>query len=145
MKLAFLLFLNVLLLSCNNNDSGIIPEIKQIIRGKYKQMRTTLKNGDPDYVLKMHTEDATLFLQNGTEITGISKLRQFYEKVAATHIDIKSLPTSIELLSENMVYEVGTFTSTSKTGSQNTAKYINIWKRVDGDWKIYKAIDQAKS
>lgn len=144
MKLAFLLFLNVLLLSCNNNDSGIIPEIKQIIRGKYKQMRTTLKNGDPDYVLKMHTEDATLFLQNGTEITGISKLRQFYEKVAATHIDIKSLPTSIELLSENMVYEVGTFTSTSKTGSQNTAKYINIWKRVDGDWKIYKAIDQAK-
>lgn len=144
MKLVLILFSGLMLLSCNKNDSEIIPEIEQIIREKYEHVRTTLKNGDPDYVLKMHTEDATLFLQNGKEVAGMSELRPFYEKVAATRLDIKSIPTSIEVLSENVVYEVGTFVSTSKTGSQNAAKYINIWKRVDGDWKIYKAIDQAK-
>ena len=144
MKPAFLLFLYVSLLSCNTNDSCSITCVKQIIREKYKQVRTTLKNGDPDYVLKIHTADATLFLQNGKEVAGISELRPFYEKVAATQIDIESIPTSIEWLSENTVCEIGTFTSTSKTGSRNAAKYINIWKRVDGDWKIYKAIDQAK-
>ena len=53
-------------------------------------------------------------------------------------------PTSVEQLAGDIVYEVGIFTSTSKTGTQNTAKYINIWKKIDGDWRIYKAIDQAK-
>jgi ketosteroid isomerase-like protein len=107
-------------------------------------MRTTLKSGDPNYVLKMHTKDAILFLQNGTEVVGITALKPFYEKVASTGIDIKSKPTTIELISENVAFEVGVFTSTSKTGIQNSAKYINIWKRVEGDWKIFKAIDQAK-
>jgi hypothetical protein len=43
-----------------------------------------------------------------------------------------------------VAFEVGTFIGTSKTGIQNSAKYVNIWKKIDGDWKLYKAIDQAK-
>ena len=116
----------------------------QIITEKYENMRTTLKSGDPDYVLNMHTKDAILFMQNGKEVVGIEELRPFYEKVATTGIDINSTPTSIEFLSEDVVYEVGIFTTTSIAGIQNSAKYINIWKRVEGDWKIFKAIDQAK-
>lgn len=119
-------------------------EIRQIIIKKYEIMRTTLKSGDPTYVLNMHTQDAILFQQNGKEVVGIVALKLFYEKIATMSIDIKSIPTSVELLTEDIVYEVGTFTSTSKTGMQNSAKYINIWKKIDGDWKIYKAIDQAK-
>ncbi len=107
-------------------------------------MRVTLKNGDPTYVLNMHAHDAILFKQSGKEVVGIAALKPFYEEIASLSIDIKSMPTSVELLTEDMVYEVGTFTSTSKTGRQNSAKYINIWRKVDGDWKIYKAIDQAK-
>lgn len=125
--------------SCNSNDN-----IKQIIIKKYEKVRTTLNIGDPNYVLEMHSKDAILFLQNGTEIVGITALKPFYEKVALTGIDIASKSTSVELLSENVAYEVGTFTSTSKSGAKNSAKYINIWKKIDGDWKLYKAIDQAK-
>lgn len=119
-------------------------EIKQIIIKKYEKIRTTLKNGDPTYVLNMHTNDATLFQQNGKEVVGIVALKPFYERIATMGLDINSLPTSIELLTDDIVYEVGIFTSTSKSGVQNSAKYINIWKKIDGDWKIYKAIDQAK-
>lgn len=125
--------------SSNAND-----EIKQIIIKKYEKMRTTIKNGDPGFVLEMHAKDAVLFLQNGKEVVGINALKPFYEKVASTGVDLKSTPTTIELLSENVALEVGVFTSTSKTGTHNAAKYINIWKKIDGDWKLYKAIDQAK-
>ena len=31
-----------------------------------------------------------------------------------------------------------------KRGIQNSARYINIWKKTDGDWKLFKAIDLAK-
>ncbi|PZR07143.1 MAG: hypothetical protein DI539_23980 [Flavobacterium psychrophilum] len=119
-------------------------EIKQIIIRKYEQMRATLKSGDPSYVLNMHTQDATLYQQNGKEVVGMVALKPFYEKIATMGIDIKSTPTTVEVLTADIVYEVGTFTSTTKTGIQNSAKYINIWKKVNGDWKIYKAIDQSK-
>lgn len=118
--------------------------MKQIIIGKYENVRTTLKGGDPNYVLNMHSKDAILFLPNGQEVVGIVALKPFYEKVASTGIDIKSTPTTVELISENVAFEVGTYTSTSKTGIQNSAKYMNIWKNIDGNWKLYKAIDQAK-
>ena len=60
-------------------------------------MRVTLKSGDPNYVLDMHAEDAILFSPNRKEVVGIVELRPFYKQVATTGIDIKSIPTSIEL------------------------------------------------
>lgn len=144
MKLILFFCLGIILSSCDNKSTVSKEEIEQIIIKKCENMRTSLKNGDPNYVLNMHANDAILFTQNGKEVKGIIELRPFYEKVAATGVDIKSSPTAIEFLSEDMVYEVGTFTSTSKTGIENSAKYINIWKSVKGDWKIVKAIDHAK-
>ena len=146
MKKALFLFLCsvIVLSSCNEKSTISNNEIKQIIVEKYEKMRTTLKRGNANYVLNMHSKDAILFLRNGTEVVGISSLKPFYEKVASTGIDIKSTPTTVELISENVAFEVGVFISTSKTGIQNSAKYINIWKNVDGDWKLYKAIDQSK-
>lgn len=139
-----LICFGILLSSCDKKSTNSKEEIKQIIIEKYEKMRTTLKSGDPNYVLNMHAQDAILFLPNGKEVVGITALKPFYEKVATTGIDIKSLPTSVELLADDVAFEVGIFTSTSKTGIKNAAKYINIWKKIDGDWKIYKAIDQAK-
>lgn len=146
MKSILLLIIGSIFLSSSHTIKRVNSEdeIRQIIIKKYEIMRTTLKSGDPTYVLNMHTQDAILFQQNGKEVAGIVALKLFYEKIATMSIDIKSIPTSVELLTEDIVYEVGTFTSTSKTGMQNSAKYINIWKKIDGDWKIYKAIDQAK-
>lgn len=144
MKLIIFLFSGLFLLSCNKENKNFNNEIKQIIIEKYEKVRTTLKSGDPTFVVDMHTKDAILFLQNGKEVIGITELKPFYEKVAITGIDIKSYPTTVEQMSEEIAFEVGIFTSTSKTGSKNSAKYINIWKKIDGDWKLYKAIDQAK-
>lgn len=124
-------YLITLITSCNTKAQNSKNDIvKQIIIQKYEKMRTTLKSGDPNYVLEMHSEDAILFLPNGTEVVGINALKPFYEKVAITGIDIESTPTSVELLSENIAFEVGIFTSTTKTNKKNSAKYINIWKKL---------------
>jgi ketosteroid isomerase-like protein len=130
--------------SCIEKHKNSSAGITQLIIEKYEIMRTSLKNGDAKYVLKMHTQDAILFLPNGKEVVGMIALSPFYKEVAATGIDISSKPTTIELLTDDVAFEVGTFTSTSKKGIQHSSKYINIWKKVDGEWRIYKAIDQAE-
>lgn len=138
------LIIGICLSSCTRKSISSNDEIKQIIIEKYKNVRSSLKGGNPNYVINMHTQDAVQFLQNGKELVGIVELRAFYERIATMGIDIKSVPTTIELLTNDVAFEVGTFTSTSKTGMLNSAKYIIIWKKINNEWKIYKAIDQAK-
>lgn len=139
-----LLILSITLLSFIKKDDSSSDKIKQIIIEKYKIMRISLKNGDPNYVLNMHTDDAILFQQNGNEVSGKVALKIFYIRIAAMGIDIESTPTSVELFSDSVAFEVGVFSSTTKAGIKSSAKYINVWKKVKGDWKIAKAIDQAK-
>ena len=141
-KLCILFFLALVVVSCNRAITN--DELKAIFIEKTKITRTTLKNGDPSSVINMHTDDAIQFMPDGTEIVGKEALKILYKNVAASGVDIESIPTTVEKLSNDIAMEVGIFTSTTTTGKQNKGKYILIWKKVDNDWKIYKAIDQAK-
>jgi ketosteroid isomerase-like protein len=144
LKLFFIMYLALSFVGCTKKNALTNEDIKQIIIKMNENVRTTLRNGDPNYVLNMHTQDAIQFLPNGTEVVGIAALTSFYEKIASLSIDIKSTTISIERLTDDTVFEVGTFTSTLKSGIQNSGKYIIIWKKIGENWKIYKAIDQAK-
>jgi ketosteroid isomerase-like protein len=130
--------------SCDSPHKINNDELKQIIIDKYKMITTTLQNGDETYVVNMHTDDAVLFKADGLEVVGIIALREFYKQVAASHVTINSNPISVEKLSEDIAFEFGTFNSTTTKGKKNSAKYMNIWKRVGKDWKILKAIDHSK-
>jgi ketosteroid isomerase-like protein len=129
---------------CTKKNVVTNDDIKQIIIKTNENVRATLKNGDPNYVLSIHAQDAIQFLPNGTEVVGIAALRTFYEKIAPMGIDIKSTTISVEKLTDDTAFEVGTFISTLKSGIQSKGKYIIIWKKIGENWRIYKAIDQAK-
>jgi uncharacterized protein (TIGR02246 family) len=146
MKLKLLLLIGLIAssTSCISNRKITKEELKNLIINKYEKMRTTIQNGDPTFVIKMHTDDAVLFKADGTETKGIKELSILYNQVAASGIIIKSTPITIEKLSDDTAFEVGVFTSTTKNGKTNSSKYIIVWKKVDEDWKIYKSIDQAK-
>ncbi|CAN5329233.1 hypothetical protein BH10BAC4_BH10BAC4_06870 [soil metagenome] len=137
-----LFFLVLVIISCNTEITN--DELKAIIIKNDEIIRTTLKNGDPSFVINMHTDDAIQFMPDGTEIAGKDRLREFYNRVATSRVDIESIPTTVEILSSDIAMEVGIFISTTITGEKNKGKYVLIWKKVDSDWKIYKAIDQAK-
>ena len=74
MKSMLILFVcsSTFLLSCNKKSVNSNDAIRQIIIKKYEKVRATLKNGDPNYVLNMHSKDAVLFLKNGTQVDGIA-------------------------------------------------------------------------
>jgi ketosteroid isomerase-like protein len=129
---------------CTKKNTMTNDDIKQIIIKTNENVRMTLKNGDPNFVISIHAQDAIQFLSNGTEVVGIQALRTFYEKIATMGIDIKSTTITVEKLTDDTVFEVGTFISTLKSGIQSKGKYIIIWKKIGESWKIYKAIDQAK-
>ena len=144
MKLFVFIFWALFAVSCKNKNDITNDELKAIIIKKTQTIRATLKNGDPSYVVNTHTDDAVQFMPDGTEIAGKEALKVLYNNVATAKIDIESVPTTVEKLSTDIAIEVGIFTSTTTTGKQSKGKYILIWKKVGDDWKIYKAIDQAK-
>jgi uncharacterized protein (TIGR02246 family) len=142
-KLFLLNLTFIALMSCNSTHKITNDELKQVIIEKYKNLKITLQNGDPTYVLDMHTNDAVLFKANGTEVTGKNELNAFYKQVATYHLTIESTPISVEMLSDDTAFEFGVFNSTATNGKKKFAKYMNIWKRVGKGWKIFKAIDHS--
>jgi ketosteroid isomerase-like protein len=144
LKLVILMYSALFFAGCTKKNAVTNDEIKQAIIKINENIRTTLKNGDSNYVLSIHTQDAIQFLSDGTEVVGIAALRTFYDKIAPLGIDIKSTTITVEKLTDDTAFEVGTFISTLKSGTQSKGKYLIIWKKVGESWKIYKAIDQAK-
>ena len=88
MKTYFILLCMVTLAACNSSHKTTNSELQQIIIEKYKMLKTTLKNGDPTFVLNMHTNDAVLFKADGKEVVGIKALSELYKQVAASHVTI---------------------------------------------------------
>jgi ketosteroid isomerase-like protein len=80
LKLSILACTALFLASCTKKIGLTNNDIKQIIVKTNENVRTTLKNGDPNYVLSIHTQDAIQFLSDGTEVVGIAALKTFYEK-----------------------------------------------------------------
>ncbi len=145
MKQGLILLSMVFILStaCKSSRQTTADELKKLIIEKYAKLKVTLQNGDPSYVLSMHTNDAVLFKADGTEVSGIKELSLFYKNVATSRITIESNPVSVEKLADDTAFEFGVFTSTTTKGENYSSEYINIWKRVGNDWKIYKAIDHS--
>ena len=144
LKLLILFSFYLFITSCESNSKFTDEELKNHIAEKYELMSSSLQRGESDYIINLHTDNAILFKADGTELNGIDELSQLYKQVAVSGVVIKSKPTTVELFSDDIAFEVGTFVATMKDGQTNSAKYMIIWKRVGKDWKIYKSIDQAK-
>ena len=96
----------------------------------------------------MYTNDAVICPPNSNIITGKGNVAQFWERnriVQGLSFD----PVSVKVLSESALRAVGTMSlqldpqtpdRSAEAGQQIKAKYIWVWQKVDGAWKIESGI-----
>lgn len=89
--------------------------------------------------MSFFAEDASIFPEGGPIITGVEKIRAYYEE---TGFDPKSLswkPVKAEVSSSgDMGYTIGYWEiSTTGTDVSANGKYLTVWKKqLDGTWKV---------
>lgn len=143
-----MLIIGLILNSCDNKKAEKkevaefdIHATKTEIQEKTKQFTKAHITKDTAYLNNIFTEDDKVFPPNSEVVVGkkaISKLN--FDWVNYGIYEFKEESTSL-YGNKDFVIDEGTFYL--RYGSENTidkGKYINIWKNINGEWKIYSNI-----
>ncbi len=94
--------------------------------------------GDFEGVAKLYTEVATALPPGSPMVKGRSAIGQMWKGMAEQVGNPRLTIVDINRLGPNAAREIGTFTLTTKGPSPKevSGKYLVVWERVRGGWKI---------
>jgi ketosteroid isomerase-like protein len=118
-----------------------LDSVKNIIEIKSKAFAKALINGDSATLVNSYTTDAKLFPPNEPMVEGkaaIGKLisqylkygiKEFYDSTTAAYGN-----------EDNVVEEGYLFMGDAKGNTMDKGKYVEVWRKENGEWKLYTDI-----
>lgn len=96
------------------------------------------KDGDAAGMGRMYTEDAVLLPAGHEKRMGREDIEAFWAQVLGGGVEDVQLTTeNLVPLGDDLVYEIGSYTTTPRDAAPVSGYYLVLWKRVDGDWKLH--------
>lgn len=128
-----LLLLCLMLPACARNDT--LPD--DVIHA----FEIAFTQHDLPRCLALFTEDAQILPEHGTVITGRSEIEDFLKNQMTPVVSFNT-DTDMTLVRGDVAVEQGHFTVRNIRRGANIemGKYMHIWRKVDGDWKLYRLI-----
>jgi ketosteroid isomerase-like protein len=122
---------------------GSKEDINAILKSK-KEFSMNFINGNINKIVERYTTDAKLFPNDSKIIEGYENISNQYTMPKNVKIiSHKISPTEIKIVNEN-AYAYGTYEGiTLMPEGERTSwkgKYVNVWKKVNGKWKVYLEI-----
>lgn len=108
-----------------------------IIQRRFEEVGETLVSGNTDRIAGLFTRDSRLLPPDGGLVTGERAIVRFWQGVremGAESVDVETMAVEDH---QSVVIRIGlaTFADTDGT-TLDRVKFIEIWKREDGTWKI---------
>ena len=123
----------------------------QTYQGNQKHINRILENitqfsdyvmaGDYENIGAAYTEDAKIFPNNTDIIEGRAKITSYWKPSGeARTVYHKITPSEIKIIGKE-AYDYGYYEciTRSANGEETSwrGKYVIVWKKIEGDWKIY--------
>ncbi|MEE8474418.1 MAG: DUF4440 domain-containing protein [Myxococcota bacterium] len=91
---------------------------------------------DVDWIVGLHWEDARQLPPGAPPVVGSEAIRAAWQAMADTEgLTLKWEPTFAKV-SGDLAYDVGKGVLTTADGTATPVKYLVVWERRDGRWKI---------
>lgn len=116
-------------------------DVRAAIEAANKDFMKAFGRHDATAVAELYTAEAKLLPPQSAFIEGREAIRQFWQSVIDSGATGFTL-TTIEVRGwDDEAYEVGTYTMSGNDGGTiDAGKYIVIWSRVNGQWKLHRDI-----
>ena len=146
-----LAFATLLTIGCNNNAPTITNKdsssnldttgLRKIIDEKNNKFTQAHIVGDTAFLNNIFTQDGRVFAPNSEVITGRSAIAAInLEYINFGIKEFREETTALYGSSDYLINEGTYFMSYGKDSTVEKGKFINIWKKVDSDWKLYSNI-----
>ena len=96
-----------------------------------------LATGDPDQVTALYAADAVLLPTVSNQVRhNHAEIRDYFVNFLAKKPQGEIDEANTRVLAENLASNSGVYTFTFGDGTQVTARFSYLYKRIDGEWKI---------
>ncbi|HMJ46474.1 MAG TPA: hypothetical protein VK498_04050 [Ferruginibacter sp.] len=137
-----------LITSCKNNAATAgsassaapfdLSSLQKTINDKNNDFAKAFINGDNTAMVNHYTKDAKLFPPNANVVIGCDAIRLHVSNYLAYGIKEFHDETTALYGSEDNLIEEGNFVMGDGKGNViEKAKYISVWRKIDGEWKVY--------
>jgi uncharacterized protein (TIGR02246 family) len=94
--------------------------------------------GDFEGIAALYTEDATALPPGAAMVKGRAAIGAMWKNFAEQITDVKVMALDVKPLGPAAVREIGTFSLRTKgaTPQDVTGKYVVVWEKVGGEWKL---------
>ena len=158
MKQVFIFSLTTILaglviISCGTNNSAStathedsaptfdVNAMRKIIDEKNNQFTKAHITGDTAFLNNIFTVDGKVFAPNSDVVVGRSAIAAVnLEYINFGIKEFREETTALYGNEEYLINEGKYFMSYGKDNTSEKGKFINIWKKVDGNWKLYSNI-----
>ena len=112
---------------------------KKEIEGANRNFMDMLSKGDSVGMANCYTTDAKFMGSNSSAVSGRTNIQSVVASIinsGATKLDLRLTEV---WGTEELIAEEGEFTLATKEGTQlDKGKYIVLWKKEDGKWKLFR-------
>ncbi|MDX1701745.1 MAG: nuclear transport factor 2 family protein [Melioribacteraceae bacterium] len=118
-----------------------LKAVKKIIQGKSIQFTEAHITKDTAFLNSIFTQDAKVFPPNSDVVIGRSAIAELNSEWVNYGIKEFSEETTSFYGCEDYVIDEGTFFLIyGKYNTVDKGKYLNVWKKEDGEWKMFSNI-----
>lgn len=128
-----------LLAGCSSQEADPAAAISQNNKAFVEQFLA----GDEKALAALYTEDAKVIAPGVKVAKGRSEIAAFWRGVMDSGVKDLTLRTLEVESSGDMAYEVGAVSILGQDGSPSGARYVVVWKRMDGKWYLHRDIWNA--
>ncbi|NNG15680.1 MAG: DUF4440 domain-containing protein, partial [Gemmatimonadales bacterium] len=110
----------------------------QAIMALEREWSQKFGEGDIDYIMSIHSANAVQMPPESELVVGAEALRAEWQgMIDAEGLSASWEPTEAHVSSSgDMAYDFGTATLTTPDGNTRAMKYLVVWVREDGEWKV---------
>lgn len=116
-----------------NRTSG--GNIRNAIEAANKRFVEAFGKGDAARIADMYTEGARVLPPNSPMVQGRQRIQELWQNFINTGAKL-TLSTSDVEAQGNVVYEVGTYELIFPDNKRDAGKYVVVWRRQKGDWRL---------
>ena len=125
-------------------DAAGADEVRDAVESGNRAFIAASLAGDAQAVAELYTETAEVIAPGAPVARGRAAIAAFWQKGLETPPKAMQLETRDLESAGDLAYETGNVTIVARDGTTTQGRYIVVWKREDGRWKLHRDIWNAE-
>lgn len=123
-----------------HGTSARSDDVRAAVEAGNRTFIAAFLRGDAQAVAELYTEDAEVIAPGAPVARGRSAIAAAWQKAIDSGVKDLTLNTANVESSSDLACETGIVRLVAKDGGITEGRYVVVWKRTDGKWKLYRDI-----